>query len=95
MLRVSEPIDVLLDKLCKEGIFEVMVIDGETKYDYTDVFREYLLRFLRLHGTECKNDCDFFVKALKNYGVKSEDVENLTSCLIGRNEVLKKMEKTH
>lgn len=90
---ISQNVDYILNQLVDKGIWEIKSRNSsnEPEYDYTDVFREYLLRFLKLHGSEAKDEHDLFRMALTNYEVDEEEIENIIAILMGRNEVFRQM----
>jgi len=78
----------LLKKMYEKGIFEDTINTKEKGFDFTVVFRRYLLDFLKIHGSDCKDERDFLTSALSNYGIKEPNLNNFVSCILARNKIL-------
>jgi len=78
----------LLKKMYDAGIFEDTINTKEKGFDFTVVFRRYLIDFLKIHGSDCKDERDFLALALSNYGIKGTNLNNFVSCILARNKIL-------
>lgn len=85
----GKSVESMIKQLVEKGIFEANYENGKLQgYDYTSVFREYLIRFLDIHGSECNDYLDFFIRALRNFDINETDIHNIAVILDARSKII-------